>query len=79
MMKAEIKQILREREATVVFTKKDGSQRTMRCTLNEANIPVEHRPKGESVRKENDNVLAVFDTEKAGWRSFNVDSIISVQ
>lgn len=79
MMKAEIKQILREREATVVFTKKDGSQRTMRCTLNEAKIPVEHRPKGESVRKENDNVLAVFDTEKAGWRSFNMDSIISVQ
>lgn len=79
MMKAEIQNILREREATITFTKKDGSQRIMRCTLNENKIPVEHRPKGESTRKENDNVLAVFDTEKAGWRSFNVDSIISVQ
>lgn len=79
MNKKEIQKILREREATVTFTKKDGTQRVMKCTLNEAKIPSEHRPKGDSTRKENDNVLAVFDTEKAGWRSFTMDSIINVQ
>lgn len=31
---------------TVVFTKKDGSLRTMLCTKDIETIPEEHRPKG---------------------------------
>jgi hypothetical protein len=79
MKKSEIQKILRDRVATVTFTKTDGTQRVMKCTLKESSIPVAHQPKGESTRKENDNVLAVFDVEKEGWRSFAMDSIINVQ
>lgn len=80
MDKAAIQDILRSREAVVTFTKKDGTQRVMRCTLKEDLIPQQHRPKTDNStqRKANDTVIPVFDTEKEGWRSFTIDSIVSV-
>ncbi len=62
----------------VVFTKKDGTERKMMCTLSESIIPQEHKPKGESTHKQSDEAIAVWDVEKEGWRSFRYDSIISV-
>ena len=79
MKKSEIQKILRDRVATVTFTKKDGTERVMKCTLNESSIPAAHRPKGEAPRKENDTVVAAFDVEKEGWRSFTIESIINIQ
>jgi hypothetical protein len=80
MNKYELKQQLQGNVATVVFTKADGTERTMRCTLLAEYLPV---PEGaqlltESVRKENDNVLSVWDIENGGWRSFRLDSIKSI-
>jgi hypothetical protein len=80
MNKYELKQQLQGNVATVVFTKADGTERTMRCTLLAEYLPV---PEGvqlltESVRNENDNVLSVWDIENGGWRSFRLDSIKSV-
>jgi uncharacterized protein (DUF4415 family) len=63
----------------IVFTKKDGTERKMFCTLSEAVIPEEHRPKKGTTIKVNDNVLAVFDVEKQGWRSFTIADVKSVQ
>ncbi len=75
-----IKNILRKGATTVTFTKKDGTVRVMQCTLNEAMIPSEHRPKdSRKTTKINDTVLPVFDTENQGWRSFAIDAITDVQ
>lgn len=76
-----IKDMLREGSSVVIFTKKDGSQRVMRCTLKEDLIPTEHRPKTDSAtstRKVNESTLAVFDLDKEGWRSFSIESVLSV-
>jgi len=64
----------------VVFTKKDGSERSMRCTLVESRIPSEKTPQP----KENSTTFAgsairVFDEEKQEWRSFRWDSIKEVR
>lgn len=61
----------------VEFTKKDGTNRVMKCTLNEELIPSEFTPKGVGKAK-NDSILSVFDVEVNGWRSFGYESIIAV-
>ena len=61
---------------TIVFKKVDGTVRTMRCTLNEALLPV--RQTTESGRKANDGVQTVFDLELNQWRSFKWDNFVSV-
>jgi DNA-directed RNA polymerase beta subunit len=38
--------ILKNGIVTVTFNKVDGSERVMRCTLNDAYLPEEHRGKG---------------------------------
>ena len=64
----------------VVFTKKDGSQREMRCTLAESRIPADKQPKTESEGSEvAGSALRVFDTEKQEWRSFRWDTIKEVR
>jgi hypothetical protein len=65
-------------DVLVTFTKKDGSERVMRCTLAESRIPSEHAPKSEGTTKKNDDSLAVYDVEKSGWRSFRWESLTGV-
>lgn len=69
-------ELLRQGNITVGFTKTDGTDRLMECTL--INIPEEHQPKGEKEVKENDSTLRVFDVEKQGWRSFKLDSVFAL-
>ena len=66
--------LLRDSEVTVKFTKKDGSERKMLCTLAENKIPSEKSPKNLGKTK-SDEALAVFDLEKQSWRSFRFDSV----
>ena len=75
----DIKNTLRSGIHQVVFTKKDGTERAMMCTLSESIIPQEHKPKEGNTHKVNDSVLAVFDVEKQGWRSFTIADVKSVQ
>jgi hypothetical protein len=86
----EFKQHLKEmlhgnEEITVKFTKKDGSDRTMLCTLNEQKIPFDKLPKLKETTEETPAVASivdavrVFDIEKQEWRSFRFDSIKSVK
>lgn len=72
-----LKGVLREGIVTVDFVKKDGTARTMKCTLSENQIPVENVPKGIG-KAQNDEVLAVFDVEANGWRSFRYDSLTKI-
>jgi hypothetical protein len=62
----------------IEFTKKDGSTRVMRATLNEAFIPKNER-EGGSGRTQNANLMSVYDVDADGWRSFNVSSLIDVR
>jgi hypothetical protein len=70
-------------EVTIKFTKKDGSDRTMLCTLNEQKIPFEKLPKvkedGSPATSFTTDAVRVFDVEKQEWRSFRFDSIKSVK
>ena len=60
-------------EAVVKFRKvSDGSERVMPCTLQPEAIP-------ESISQPSTSQLVCYSTEDEGWRSFRVDSLISVQ
>jgi uncharacterized protein YdaT len=72
-----LKGILRSEEVTILFTKKDGTERKMLCTLKEDKIPQEFAPKTEN-REKSEDAIAVFDLEKNSWRSFRFDSIKEV-
>ena len=69
-----LKNLLHTNVVEVVFTKVNGEKRVMKCTLQESFLP-EHN--GNSDRKKNENVLAVFDIDSNDWRSFRFDSVIS--
>jgi hypothetical protein len=74
-----LKNLLHERVVTVVFTKKDGSDREMRCTLNENMIPsVESDVANNGNRKKSSEAQPVYDLDAQGWRSFRWDSIKAV-
>ena len=71
------------KDLCVVFTKKDGSEREMQCTLVESRIPQDKQPKSDTegakaVGQASDEALRVFDTAIGEWRSFRWDSIKSV-
>lgn len=70
---------LKEGVKTITFTKTDGTQRVLKCTLQESVLPQVDASKATTTKKQNDDALAVWDIENAGWRSFRFDSIISVQ
>jgi len=67
---------LRKGRCEVTFTKKDGTERTMLCTLNMDLVPSEHHPKsdGNTTAQTNESVR-VYDLEKEAWRSFILDSV----
>jgi|APCry1669189034_1035192.scaffolds.fasta_scaffold76648_1 hypothetical protein len=82
--KAEITDMLSERIVTVKFKKADGSERVMKCTLMQSMIPQTTKTVAETnntvkERRENDSVVAAWDVEAEGWRSFRLDSIIEIQ
>lgn len=77
-MKEMVENLLNAGETVVTFTKTDGSERVLKCTLNESMIPSDSLPKSDSNRKKNDDSRAVWDLENAGWRSFRWDSVIEV-
>jgi hypothetical protein len=73
-----LRTLLHESVVGITFTKKDGSERLMKCTLLESKIPSEFTPKG-SEKAKSDEVLPVFDVENDGWRSFRWDSITKIE
>lgn len=72
-----IKKLLSTGIIEVTFTKKDGTERVMKCTTKSSNIPEEKQPIGEETSKENTEIVRVYDVEHDGWRSFRVDSVTS--
>lgn len=58
----------------VTFTKKDGSERIMPCTINEQIIAVKN-PGGSTDYSQYGDTLTVFDLEVNDWRSFRLSSV----
>ena len=77
MTKSDLIKTLSEGVAVVTFTKKDGTERVMKCTRSPSFIPTEFQPKtsDEAETLEASDNIRVFDVEKQGWRSFNYSSV----
>jgi hypothetical protein len=76
--KTELREHLHSGVVKVIFTKKDGTDRTMMATLNEDLIPEDKKPKGTGKKVDNGNTFAVYDVEADAWRSFNYDTVKEV-
>ena len=66
---------LQKKAMRITFTKVNGEERVMDCTLQEHMIPETN----ESNRKQNEEVLPVFDINKGEWRSFRLDSVTNIE
>ena len=81
MAKQWLKSVLNNNICTITFTKKNGDQRVMRCTLDEQHFPPVQKEAAEvgEVRQRSTEALSVFDVEAQGWRSFRWDSVIHLE
>jgi len=81
-----VRGLLQNSEVTVTFTKADGTNRDMLCTLDHSRIPVSIAKPVQSVdgivresrkpKKEPDpHSIRVFDLEKQEWRSFRFERL----
>jgi hypothetical protein len=70
-----LQEILREQELKITFTKKDGTERVMRCTLEASKLPVQESTETNTNRKVSTETMAVFDLDAQGWRSFTKKSV----
>lgn len=67
--------VLQTTVVTVTFTKKDGTERVMNCTLNPEILPPTTVTEGKTERKKSDTTMSVYDTDAKGWRSFTIKSL----
>jgi len=80
--KEELYKLLKEEVVEITFTKLNGDERVMPCTLMEAYLPNEKKDDPitqEKVRKVSDAVVAVWAIESKGFRSFRYDRLKSVK
>jgi len=79
-----IKSLLQQGSITVTFTKADGTDRDMLCTLDPAQLPPVAAPvdgivkESKERKKPDEHSLRVFDLEKNEWRSFRFDRLKKV-
>jgi hypothetical protein len=80
LSKVELKEHLSKHIAEITFNKVDGSVRKMNCTLMTDYLPhvISEEQVAHVPRVQTDEVLAVWDLDKQGWRSFRIDSITNV-
>lgn len=76
--KSDLRELLQTNYAEILFTKKDGTKRLMKCTLREGDV-IHYEKKTERTVKTNEQTIAVWDLEAAGWRTINLDTIESVK
>jgi|688.fasta_scaffold00027_200 hypothetical protein len=80
-----LKEDLKNGVVTVVFEKKDGTERTMRATLSDLYVPLPQMLSeydgqvAKPARQLNDDVQVVWDIDADGWRSFRYDSVKTVK
>jgi hypothetical protein len=77
--KATLQKLLKQHIVKINFTKADGSDRTMICSLKKDLLPENKNEEAtpKQTKKENPNTLAVWDIEKDAFRSFRLDALKS--
>jgi hypothetical protein len=74
LMKEHMTREWRMADGYVVFTKRDGTERTMNCTLR-SDIVVPYEKKTERTHEPSAERMSVFDTDLQEWRSFRLDTV----
>lgn len=77
MIREDLINQLKISEVTIIFTKKDGTERVLIATLDPSRLPVRESTE-ETKREISTDAIAVWDTENQGWRSFNFANVISI-
>ena len=75
--KSNILNMLQSGIVSIKFTKVDGTERTMKCTLAEGIIKP-HERKTDKEKTANNNIVSVWDVENDAWRSFRLDSVLEI-
>lgn len=83
MNREDYMRLLRDNICVVTFTKRDGTERVMRCTLKSEHLPAIASPVQQSeektTRKTNLNTVSVWDMDKSAWRGFALDSVKEIK
>ena len=80
-----LKETLRQGEGVIEFTKSGGQHRVMRCTLRADLLPpsynndINEQKQEQEFHQQNPEVIAAWDVQKGGWRSFRVDNVKYIQ
>ena len=80
--KDELYKLLKEEVVEVTFTKLNGDERIMPCTLIPDYLPPAKKDEPitqEKVRKVSEEVVAVWAIESSGFRSFRYDRVTGVK
>jgi hypothetical protein len=67
--------LLHSNIVNVTFTKVDGTERTMKCTLNPEFLPAVPVTEAKKERKVSPTSIAVFEVDLKEWRSFRVADV----
>lgn len=70
-----IRVLLTETNVKITFTKKDGTERVMNCTLDPKVIPLVESVQDKREKSKDKDYIAVFDTDIKAWRSFVVKNV----
>lgn len=80
MTQSEITEILNKGIHSITFTKVDGTERTMPCTLDPALLPITELKEEKTIpRKLNMDTLRVFVTDIQEWRSFRIENLKNIE
>jgi len=66
--------VLRNERVNVCFTKTDGTERWLHCTLHPELVPLVEKTEAPQ-RKISEAAQSVWDIDKQAWRSFRWESI----
>ena len=66
---------LKRAVVSVTFTKVDGTERVMRCTLVPVFLPEEHRDLAPMLTETAPVTIAVWDVDVSAWRSFRLENV----
>tara|TARA_B100001057_G_scaffold379345_1_gene384851 strand:- start:2053 stop:3039 length:987 start_codon:yes stop_codon:yes gene_type:complete len=73
---------LKNNEVVVTFTKINGDERVMTCTLQDNKLPTTTKKdplSQKKLRDINEKVVSVWDLNAEGWRSFRVDNVTDMK
>lgn len=77
--KEELQTQLKTDTKKITFNKKDGTLREMICSLNPKHLPKKKELKEDAKpKKENPDIVAVWDMDNKGWRSIILKSIVEI-